>query len=234
MILDIIIVIVLIISAAIAFFRGFIKEVLTILGVGGAAGGAFLFGGKVVGIFQGWLGHEDDPDYKYFGLIPPDILAMVLGYVAVFVLIFVILTVLSHFVSKGAQAMGLGPIDRSLGIVFGIARGILLLGILYLPFLLVMPEDDFPDFVKESRLIPVVDAVVDWTIETADIKEPLEDITPDENNIKDSIDAIDKVREGYISPEGKGKDQPENDEPGYEKQDRRALEKLIEDDALNE
>ncbi|MGM0422240.1 MAG: CvpA family protein [Pseudomonadota bacterium] len=233
MILDIIIVIVLMISAAIAFFRGLIKETLTILGVGGAAGGAFLFGGKVVELFQGWMA-PDDPDYEYFGLIPPNILALVLAYVAVFIVIFVALTILSHFISKSAQAMGLGPIDRSLGIFFGIARGILLLGILYLPFILVMPKEDFPDFVKESRLMPVIDTVVEWTIETANIEGPLEDITPDEENIKESIDAIDKVRDGYISPEGEEKTQPENEKSGYEEKERRAFEDLIENEALNE
>lgn len=234
MILDIVIVTVLLISAVIAFFRGFIKEVLTIFGLGGAALGAFLFGAKMAGPFESWLVKEDESNYKYFDIIPDDILALVLAYLAVFVVIFIVMTVLGHFISKAAQAMGLGPVDRSLGVLFGLVRGILLLGILYLPFSLIMEEEEFPEFVQQSRLIPVVDTVVDWGIDVAGLERPLEDAVPDEDNIKNSIDAIDRVREGYISgaaPE----DAPSAEQgPGYEQQDRQALERLIEDDSAND
>lgn len=231
MILDVIILCVMLVSAVIAFFRGLIKEVLTIVGLGGAAFGAFMFGGAAVPMFTGWIVNAEDEDYKFFDVIPDEIVALAAAYIAVFLLIFLVLSILGHFLSKGAEAIGLGPVDRSLGVVFGLIRGLVLIAVLYLPFSLVMEPEEFPEFVKESKLIPLVEDASNWTIETAGLEKPLEDAVEEaedraeEKKQKLSDDMIDKVRDEYI-----GAPPPEieeNSESGYQDGDRDEMQDLI-------
>jgi len=239
MILDIIILVVLIVSAVIAFFRGFIKEVLTIVGLGGAAFGAFLFGGMAVPFFEGFILNPNDEDYKFFDVVPDDIVALLAAYAAVFLVIFLILTVIGHYLSKGAAAIGLGPVDRSLGVIFGLLRGVVLVAVLYLPFSLIMTQDEMPDFVQESKLVPLIDDSVNWTIETAGIERPLEgqeDDTDEEEDTADDTDIkgkltdemINKVREEYIGNSPPAQDKEKDKGEGYQDGERDALEDLIE------
>ena len=241
MILDIVIISVLLISAVVSFFRGFIKEIMTILGLGGAALGTFLFGGAFREPLEGWLVHSDDKNYEYFGIIPDEYFALILSYVAVFILIFIVMAILSHFISKGAQAIGLGPVDRSLGAVFGILRGFVLVAIVYLSFSLVMSPEDFPDWVMESRFIPVVDTATDWVVDHTDIERPINDLETGVEDLEEKMDTMDRVRGEYIDDRGEtgaknapGENAPGENAPGYEKQDRNAMDRLIENDAFND
>jgi membrane protein required for colicin V production len=52
-------------------------------------------------------------------------LRMLAGFVGVFVLVFVLATFASYLVAKLVRAAGLGPVDRSLGAIFGLLRGML-------------------------------------------------------------------------------------------------------------
>lgn len=154
----------MLISAAIAFFRGFIKEVLTILGLGGAGLASYLLGGQLVPFALDFLGpvETDDGPRKIFGFVPVDLMADIIGYGGVFVLVFIVLAVITHMISESAEGVGLGPLDRSLGIVFGLARGLLLVALLYLPFSLIVDEDEFPEWITEARSMVVVEMTANW------------------------------------------------------------------------
>ncbi len=237
MILDVVILGIMLVSAVIAFFRGLINEVLTIVGLGGAAFGAFMFGGKAVPMFTNWIVNPEDEDYKFFDVVPDDIVALAVAYIAVFLLIFIILSVLGHFLSKGAQAIGLGPVDRSLGVIFGLIRGLVLIAVLYLPFSLVMEPDEFPEFVKESKLIPLVEDSTQWAIDVAGLEKPLEEAIEDaeeraeEEKEKLSEDMIDKVRQEYIGDDAPAEAPAAENESGYQEGERDAMQDLIEGEA---
>lgn len=75
-IIDIAVVLIVLVSAGVSFFRGFVREVLTIFGVIGGALAAYLFGDKVAPVFEGWLGvKEGEKPERLFDLIPYDIVA---------------------------------------------------------------------------------------------------------------------------------------------------------------
>ena len=181
---------------------------------------------------------KEDEDYRFFDIIPDEVVAEGAAYLAVFLLIFLILSVLGHFLSKGAQAIGLGPVDRSFGVIFGLIRGALLIIVLYLPFSYIMEPDEFPQFVQESKLIPLVDDSSQWLLETAGLEESMEELAGDagekaaEKKQKLSDDMIDRVRDEYIGNDGMP-EEPDADQPGYEENDREALENLI-DGGANE
>ena len=161
--IDIGIVLIILVSAGVSFFRGFVREVLTIFGVIGGGMTAYLFGDKIKPVFRHWLGVEDGkPAEKLFDLIPYSIVADVCAYAGIFIAVFLILQLISYFMSASIKAIGLGPVDRSLGIVFGIARAFLFLGIIYLVVGGLIPDDNKKEILGKSKTIIYVEAVSDW------------------------------------------------------------------------
>ena len=61
------------------------------------------------------------------------------------------MSIISHYIAKSVHAVGLGPIDRSLGVVFGLVRGLLLIGLLYMPFHILMEEKDKEEWFASSH-----------------------------------------------------------------------------------
>ena len=137
MIIDVIVLLVLIASVLIAFLRGFIREILTIIGIIGGMAAAYFTGPMLAPTMRGWLGVkeavEGEEQAKLFDLIPYIYVADALAYGAIFIVFVVILSFLSHFLAEFVSKIGLGALDRTLGVIFGIVRGVLLVGIIYLP-----------------------------------------------------------------------------------------------------
>jgi membrane protein required for colicin V production len=155
---DVVVAAVIFVSALIAFFRGFIREVLTILGVVGGLAASVLFGPLMVPVARGWLGIKDGAEPQHlFGVVPYPVIADVIAYGGVFVAVVIVLSIVSHFLSGWARAVGLGAADRTFGVLFGIARGIVLLTLLYLPVYLLVEGKVRGDWFKGSRTIFYVD-----------------------------------------------------------------------------
>ena len=151
MLVDIVVGAVILLSALISFFRGFIREILTIAGVVGGLLAAIVLGTVLAPPMRGWLGAggEDNTD-KLFDIVPMVIVADVLAYGVIFVAVVIALSVLSHFTAGAAKALGLGPVDRTLGVIFGVVRGVVLLGLAYLLPYLLMDQQTKDDLFKGS------------------------------------------------------------------------------------
>jgi membrane protein required for colicin V production len=231
LILDIGVIAVLLISAGVAFFRGFIRETLTILGMFGGSFAALAFGGSLVPYTSSWFGIEKGKDPgKLFDLIPMELAAQITAYAGVFIAVFIVLQLASYLISTAVQAMGLGPVDRTLGVFFGIARGILLLGVLYLPFHLILPEKNKQEWFKDSKTIVFVEATTNWLIAFAphNAKSPM----TIEDETRQKLSQIDILGDKRITQSDKQKSvEPE----GYSDKARAGLETLIENkiDTLN-
>ena len=142
MIVDILALAVLLISAVIAFLRGFIREVLTILGTLGAMAASYFGGPHFIPTVHGWLGVvPDEQPERLFGVVPYDLLGTILAYGSIFIVVIIVLSIISHILAETAKSLGLGAVDRTFGVIFGFVRGLVLLGLLYLPVhLMVAPE----------------------------------------------------------------------------------------------
>lgn len=139
---DAAILVVLFISAVFGFFRGFVKEVLSVAGwIGAIFISLYLFP-----ILQ--------PFARQF--IVNMLIADILTGAVIFILSLVILSYISHALSDRVRSSSLGALDRSLGIFFGIARGFLLLGVIWLVFVQFIAEKDRPDWATEAKMMPVV------------------------------------------------------------------------------
>ena len=152
MIIDLLVIIVLLISAGIAFMRGFIREVLTIAGVVGGLAAAYFGGPLLKPHMRDWFGVEEgvEPE-RLFGVLPYDLLADVLSYGLIFIVVVTILSFISHSLAELARRIGLGAIDRSLGFLFGLVRGLLLLGLIYLLPYTFVDKESRDEFMDESK-----------------------------------------------------------------------------------
>jgi membrane protein required for colicin V production len=163
MIVDIIVLAVLLLSALISFIRGFIREVLTILGVAGGIAAAYFGGPLLSPTIKDWLGVvPGEVPKRLLGIIPYDILGDILSYGLIFIIVVIVLSVVSHILAETARAVGLGAIDRTLGVVFGLLRGILLLGVLYLIPFYVTSAETKADIARDSKTYVYVESVTKW------------------------------------------------------------------------
>ncbi len=152
MIIDIIVIVVLLASALISFLRGLMREILTILGVVGGLAGAYFGAPLLSPPMRSWMGVEAgvEPE-RLFGIIPYNLVADSLSYGLIFIVIVIILSIISHTLAKTVKAMGLGAIDRTFGVIFGLLRGVLLLGLLYLPLYLLLDVKAKEAWFSDSR-----------------------------------------------------------------------------------
>lgn len=200
MLWDILVISVLILSAIIAFFRGFVREVLTIAGVVGGVVGAVYFGDDAKPAFRSLFGISDSADdkdekAKLFDLIPYELVADGLAYGTIFLVIVIILSVISHYLAAATKKSGLGLLDRSLGVLFGVVRGILLLGLVYLPVHIFVEVDQKKQWFEESRSIVYVELTANFLTEFFPDFEKDPEMMFDARDVKKVIKARELIRE---------------------------------------
>ncbi|MCP4393614.1 MAG: hypothetical protein GY804_05020 [Alphaproteobacteria bacterium] len=146
-ILDICILTVLIISAALAYMRGFIHEVLSIAGWIGAAL-SVLYSLPVVRPFV-----QEHIESK--------MVADGVTCVLIFVIVLISLTFLTHYISGKIRESQLNILDRTAGFVFGLGRGVLILSLGYVFASMFINEKNKPEVIETSKSIFVVEYAVD-------------------------------------------------------------------------
>lgn len=237
MIIDIVVGVVTLLSALISFMRGFIREVLTIAGVVGGLVAAYFMGPSLAPLFKGWLGAgPDDEPQKLFDIVPLSLVGDVAAYGAVFIIVVIIISVISHFTAGAAKAMGLGPIDRTLGVIFGIGRAIVLLGLLYLPFHLLMDDKTKEEVFAGSRTHYIIEKTAEFMVqflpESQEVEQTAQDKIKEKLQEQDILKSDDKKEDDEkpaATPDDKGAE-------GYKDEQREKLDALFgeEKPSLNE
>lgn len=132
---------VLVVSGLLAFLRGFVREVL---GIGAWVGAAVLAVWATPFArprFEVWL--HDRP-----GLAEP------LAYAVLFLVSLGVLLLISHRVGRMVRGSALGGLDRTLGLVFGLARGAALIVLAYIiAGWLAGPMENWPRPVLGARAL---------------------------------------------------------------------------------
>lgn len=235
MVFDIVVLAILTISALIAFLRGVIRETLTILGMVGGLAAAFYGGPILLPHMKNWLGVKEgvEPE-KLLGVLPYDILASILAYGLVFIVVVIILSVLSHMIAETARNIGLGPVDRTLGVIFGIARGILLLGIIYLPFHVLAGEEQKEQWFAGSKTYFYIEQT---SIALANLlpESTMEKFKEDAKTVQEGVETqeklkqIDLLKENNMQPAVPRNQAPANENaPGYSEEFRDQMDQLFE------
>lgn len=241
MIIDIIVLAVLLISAAVSFLRGFIREILTIFGVVGGVVAMIFVGPLLAPVVQGWLGGEtaegDEPQ-RLFNIIPYNLLADGLAYGGIFLVVVIVLSIVSHFLSEGAKGIGLGALDRILGILFGLVRGAILLLLLYSPFYLLLDEKDRTPWLESSKSGIYVERALKWSFSLLpeELTSSLEDKTEESRQsameaTRQRLQEIDILRTGdeVMKKVAPVPDKKSESGSAYEKEDRQEINRLFSD-----
>jgi membrane protein required for colicin V production len=144
---DIIVIAVIALSALFAFIRGFLREILSI--------GAWVAAGVAT-----WFGL---PLLRPFGrqYIEIELIADVATGVVIFVVVLVVASIISHFLTKGVRESALGPLDRSLGLLFGIFRGAVIVCLLLLGADVFYARENRPEWLAQARTLPIVQVGAD-------------------------------------------------------------------------
>jgi membrane protein required for colicin V production len=138
--LDLGLIVVVLISAFLAMLRGFTREVLAIASWAAAAVAAFYLYSLVL------------PYVKPY--VAKDTVAIAVSGAAVFLVTLIIVSVITLRISDVILDSKVGALDRSLGFVFGAARGVLLCVIAFAFFDWLVPSQTQPEWVKSARMRP--------------------------------------------------------------------------------
>lgn len=141
---DLVLLAILLISGVLAFFRGFTREVLSILGWLGAIA-------ATLKLFPLALPHVD----RY---LDPLLLAQTVTAVGLFLITLIALSILASLLARRIRNSHINALDRSLGFVFGLLRGAVLIALAYLVLVHFLPaeEEAQPRWVSEARALPLV------------------------------------------------------------------------------
>lgn len=140
--LDIGVGILLLVSAVFAYVRGLVHEVLSIA--------AWI--GAILATVYGFTFAQ--PFARQLTTV--NILADFGAGIVIFVIALVLLSLITRRISKKVKDSALGAVDRSLGFLFGLARGALIVVIGYIGLGMVYPEDEQPKWITESRSMELI------------------------------------------------------------------------------
>jgi membrane protein required for colicin V production len=144
--LDVILVIIMLLSGFLAMLRGLTREILSILSWAVAAL-ASLF---VYANYKEWARHFVEPKMH--------VIADVALVGVVFIVVLLIVEFVTLRLSDRVLDSRVGALDRTLGFVFGLLRGLLLVVICYELFNLIVPKERYPAWVTEAKSLRVIES----------------------------------------------------------------------------
>jgi membrane protein required for colicin V production len=212
--LDLILIGIMIISGLLALMRGFTREVLSLVAWGVAALAALgsILSPELLAMAQQYL--------------QPEIVAKIALAGGVFLIVLLIMSLISVRIADWVLDSAAGAFDRTLGFVYGVARGLLLVVIAYLFYIWLVPKERHEDWIRTARLLPVVEEV--GTVILSFLPSDIADVLRGKTYISNQQPA---------STTTQGSDEPnvqiqaptvEQEENGYQAGQQRNLNQLIE------
>ena len=203
--LDVILGFIMLVSGFLAMLRGLTREVLSILSWAVAAlATLYVF-----------------PKYQAEArlYIEPAMLADAVLAAAVFLVVLIVVSLITMRISDKVLDSRVGALDRTLGFIFGLARGLVLVVIAYLFFSWLVPEDTQPRWIREARSLPILKSTGNAIVSL--LPEDPSKALPDQ--LRDLPEQPEqRSQAGDASRLAGGR------EPGYQNADRRSLQGLAE------
>jgi membrane protein required for colicin V production len=199
--LDLILIGIMLISGLLALMRGFTREVLSLVAWGGSALAAY-FAIKQQALIDLVLPYVDKP-----------ILAQIAVGAIAFLIVLIIISLISVKISDAVVDSSAGAFDRTLGFLYGLGRGFVLVAIAYLFYGWLLPFDKQEEWVRNAKSLPAIKYVGETLLDfmPPDIAETLSNTAlmknPDNTVVKPGDTAADaKTQPGYQSTETQGLD----------------------------
>jgi membrane protein required for colicin V production len=146
---DYAIIAVIVFSAGISFARGFIREILSILGW--------------VIVFWVSIAYYDNVAHLFIPYITSQTTRQIIAFVLLFICTLTVTLLVNFFISQALHKGRFYLTDRILGVLFGSIRGILLVSV----FLLLVIQVNLTSFTQsdawnDSTIIPKLMPIVEW------------------------------------------------------------------------
>jgi membrane protein required for colicin V production len=149
--LDLGVIVIVLISALLSMVRGFTREVLAIGSWVAAAAAAYFF-------------------YPYLmpyatPYIHKEVIAQAACAAAIFFVTLIIVSTFTVRISDAILDSKIGALDRSLGFLFGVARGFLLAVVAFAIFNWLVADKQQPQWVKDAKTRPILTATADRVVQ---------------------------------------------------------------------
>lgn len=137
---------ILLISGFLALIRGFVNEVFSIL--------AWI----IAALAAVWMYPLLTPVFRV--ILSLEWLSAGVSAVVIFAVVYTVVALAANRISARVHEFHdhVGVLDRTLGFIFGIARGLVVVAIAYTIFTFLTPRDDHPEWITASKTLPLVEA----------------------------------------------------------------------------
>jgi membrane protein required for colicin V production len=206
--LDLILVGIMLISGLLALMRGFTREVLSLVAWGAAAVAAYFA--------------IRSPELIAFAskYVEPEIVAKIAVGASAFLIVLIAVSLISVKLSDAVVDSAAGAFDRTLGFVYGLARGLVLVVIAYLFYGWLIPVDRQEVWVKNARSLPLIQSVglMILSLVPPDIAETLTNA---------AIVSSPSGGSTAVTVQPDNDDATAPDDEGYKKNDSQSMDQLI-------
>ena len=133
--LDVILIAIMLISGFLAMVRGFTREVLSIFSWAMAAIAALYLTPKYASLLEPYIGNPS--------------IAQIAFAAGVFILTLIVVSLITFRISDSVLDSRVGALDRTFGFIFGLARGFLLVAIVFILFTALARDE--PTWVRNAQ-----------------------------------------------------------------------------------
>jgi membrane protein required for colicin V production len=205
---DLIVIAVVLLSGIFALARGLVREVLAIFSWIGAA-------------FATFYGFDYVNPYM-LRLIGEPTIANVATGAGIFLIVLFVLSLISGAIAGAVRGTAAGSVDRTLGFVFGLVRGAVLVCLVYMGLSWAIPPREQPAWVQAARTVPLMERGSQFLFSLAPANVRNSGYRPPErraDSVQPSPSAVQPPAQTPAAPA-----QP----PGYRADERREMDRLIE------
>jgi membrane protein required for colicin V production len=146
--LDILLLVVMLISGLLAMIRGFMREVLSIAAWGIAAVATLYGYSRIL------------PTVKTY--VTSDIVAAAVTIIGVFLITLLVISIITVRISDMILDSRVGALDRTMGFLFGLGRGLIIMVVAFLFFAWLVPDRSQPEWVKAAKSKVVLQSTGEW------------------------------------------------------------------------
>lgn len=216
---DVVVLIIVLISGLLALVRGFVAEILTIVGLIAAVAAA-LYG--MPHLEPHVVPYLKSMDLKGESL---SLAGKAVSAVVLFLGTLILTSAVSYVVSRRIHKTNLSAIDRSLGFLFGLLRGGIMVSLLYICVVFVFPPPKAGEEVEPGSMQEVLKGARTGPALAAGARI-ISSFAPDKGLSLDDLTRIDPIKD-LIQPQPAGRDKPSDEDRGYSGSAREGLSDVI-------
>lgn len=188
-------------SALLALFRGFIREVLSLAAWLVAAAVTINYFDEVTELLKPHISSK----------VVASALATIGTFLGVLLLVAIVNSIIMRFLRSGGD---ISILDSALGMVFGILRGTFILSLAYLMFSVVLTEEEYPDWIKEARTRAYIEGSArilaglapNYVNNLSELSKQAKEKNGEMQKLQEQMKELDKMQKGGKKPGDYGED----------------------------